>query len=371
MPEELEVDLWSEPDGFNLRTPVVVPPDYEQLPVDVSPPEPQVETVAEEPVAPPEPEPEPESEEPKIAEYRTADGSICRVSKVSKGPGRKYQAEVKPVEGNSQYFYSDTKDGLLAELVKAQANATAAIHRMSQAAKPAPPKPKKKGRDLTTEERAKYNEIHMSDPVAALEFREEITSGMSKAERDAANVEEDLAAQHAEAQEYLAKYKTATSAFLAARPFYADPEDQNRWQMINWMSQKFLGSAIDSTQESLNVTEDILLKNGYITSANLCKAFDVLTSNGLLEKAPTETTAPPPPVNRIDSQPRPVTNSTKPVPAKPKVTGLPVRSGSSIPDAPPVPTPADLEAQFDAMPEDEKARAVYGKDGFLRRMLEE
>lgn len=346
-----------------------------------TPPEPLEEPEIPAPEPPPPPQPpaaEPEPDEPPVTEYKTEDGGYVRISKVNK-KGYKYQLEVKPVEGNANYFYGNTMKEMLGELAKAQAHATAKIRQQNTEIKKLrePQAPARKGRELTPEETAKANELAKTDFAGAQEYIETIRTGLSKADRE-------QAAQEAEARRFQEIQQVESDKFLKARPaFYPFDGGSNRFQIISWMCQKFLGRpasatgfATDQDSQELLVDESELIVKGFFTATNLCKAFDVLDSRGLLEKAPTPTPAPvvqPPPSvpPRIEPTPRPQAQPVR------RVTGIRVSEAASEPSAQPTPTPDDLEKQVDEVMNDpkisdaEKQRLVYGKGGFLDRMRQE
>jgi hypothetical protein len=333
---------------------------------------------AEEPEAPtPEPVPAPEPPatptEEDIEEREDLEGGGSYViRKVNKGAGRKYQAQVTPIEGNVQFYYNDTKQGLLREVLKAQVHATTKIHQQERRWKTSAQPVVKTGRNLTSEERIHANELFQTDAVAAQEYIQEILTGQTKADRAATAQAQKEATEKAEAEKALEIYRRAALEFFTARPAY-DPTENNRFVLVNFMCEKFFGQGIARTAESMLDGENKLLYHGFITSQNFCQAYDVLNAKGFLDlKAPTPTAAPAATATvRIDPPAKPQTPAIvapAPVIRRPRVTGLKANQGSVEPENSPTPTPADELDKLDMLSDEELRELTYGKNGFVARM---
>jgi hypothetical protein len=370
-----DVDLFAD-DDFKPARQNVIPPDYRNLsfPDDEMP---VVETVVETetgPVPHTEPKPAQQPAQPPFERAKTLpDGSSYRIAKVDKGPARKWMAEVKPVEGNSQYFYGETKDDCFEEVVKAQTHASVLIRKQGQQLKARPSEPaqpvQKTGRDLTAEERAHANQLAANgDIVAAQEYIQEIESGLSKAER--------------RARESAAEEKNATinvqgesARFIEARPKYFGSND-NYFLLVNWLHEKKFGQPIQPTADGIGDGVARLYYGGHYTAQNLCAAFDALDARGLLDREPNSNPAPvePPVPARIEPTVPPAPPAAAPVAQvrRPtKVTGIRPSQSSSGPTAAPVPEPDDVANQFEELASKDPevaATYVYGKGGFLERL---
>lgn len=315
----------------------------------------------EEPVPPPIAQPVPVEDEEEREDLEG--GGSYVIKKVNKGAGRKYQAQVTPVEGNVQFYYNDTKQGLLREVLKAQVHATTKIHQQEQRWKNSTVKT---GRDLTTEEKAKANELYQTDPVAATEFIREIETGQTKADKQAES-------RKSEEEKYLTMYRSAAIEFFTARPNY-DPTENNRFLIVNFMSKKYFGQGIERNDQALLDGENRLLVSNLLTGPNFCQAYDVLNADGLLDvKTPPKTTPPvaAPETPRIETPankqtPTPV---AAPVIQRPRrVTGLKPNQGTVDPENSATPTPADDLDALDSLSDDQLRELTFGKGGFMHRL---
>lgn len=322
----------------------------------------------EEPVPAPVAQPIPVVEDEEEREDLEGGGSYV-IKKVNKGAGRKYQAQVTPVEGNVQFYYNDTKQGLLREVLKAQVHATTKIHQQEQRWKNSATV--KTGRELTAEEKIHANELYQTDPVAANEFIREIESGVTKADKQAAADQEIFERLDARRMDESRKFVHSNPTFTGNIP--------NQFQLINWMCEKFLGrrtsaaAAIKAEVPKMTHDEFELTAKDVFTADNLSKAFFALSSRGLLDLEPTPTpppvAAPAPPRIETPANKQTPTPVSAPVIRRPqRVTGLKPNQGTVDPENSAVPTPADDLDALDSLTDDQLRELTFGKGGFMHRL---
>jgi hypothetical protein len=259
---------------------------------------------------PPPPPPEPEGPETMDLE----DGTQLVLSK-DKGV---WVGSVVGRAGNAQVYKGATKDKLILEILKAQANATKKIREQnakikfgSIPAKAAPaPQPQQSApvRQLTADEIFEYKTLWESDPVAANDFMLQKTRGITM------DQVLTLAQQGAQKGSYAANQLTAEQAnktFLANNPdYYPDNQNsQNHRQLLRWIAKFKLGEVV-SLENAFNIA-DKLISEGVYTAENLEEAFQDLNNDGLMIQAPRqpktpspETVEPPPPV-AVQHEPAP------------------------------------------------------------------
>ena len=258
---------------------------------------------------PPPPPPEPEGPETMDLE----DGTQLVLSK-DKGV---WVGSVVGRAGNAQVYKGATKDKLILEILKAQANATKKIREQnakikfgSIPAKAAPvPQPQQPApvRQLTADEIFEYKTLWESDPVAANDFMLQKTRGITM------DQVLTLAQQGAQKGSYAANQLTAEQAnktFLANNPdYYPDKDFVNFNRLVQWLAKFKLGEPARKGEEEAAFNK--LLSTGNYTAENLEEAFQDLKDDDLMIQAPRqpktpspETVEPPPPV-AVQHEPAP------------------------------------------------------------------
>ena len=325
-----------------------------------STPEPVVEPV--QPVEPPEPE------EPETMDLE--DGTQLVLQKDKKGW---WEGSVIGQAGSAQVYKGQTKNKLVMEILKAQANATKKIREQNAKLKfgSAPAKPVAQPtalptnvRQLTAEEVFEYKTMWESDPVAANDFLLQKTRGITM------DQVLDLAKRGAEKGAYAANQLTAEQAnktFLANNPdYYPDENSSNFKLLIQWLSKFKLGEVVRKGEEE--AAFDKLLSSGNYTAENLEEAFQDLSTDGLMIQAPrrpiTSSPArvePPPPVavqpNEPAPAPRPDSRIVSQV-TRPRAAALGISKNDVTPvKSPETPTAPSVEDLND-MTDEEIARLM-------------
>lgn len=292
-------DLPNLDDDINDQDPVLTP--QENLDPEI------IETP---PVAAPPPPPE-EPEEPETMDLE--DGTQLVLSK-DKGV---WVGSVVGRAGSAQVYKGATKNKLILEVLKAQANATKKIREQNAKIKfgavPAKPVVQTQTpqpspvRQLTADEIFEYRTLWESDPVAANDFLLQKTRGVTM------DQVLNLAQQGAQKGSYAANQLTAEQAnktFLANNPdYYPDGSFVNFNLLLQWLAKFKLGESIRKGNEEAVFNK--LLSTGNYTAENLEEAFQDLNNDGLMIQAPRqpktpspETVEPPPPV-AVQHEPAP------------------------------------------------------------------
>jgi len=303
----------------------------------------------------PEPAPAPEPDEPTVTELEDGTQLITEKEK-----GQWKGTIISPTGGSPQVFWGKTKDGLIANLLKAQANATKKIREQNAKLKfaktPAPAVqkmdvPTPQNRQLTADEVFEIKTQLESDPALALDTLFQKKTGLT--------IEQlvSLAQQGSQKAEYASNQLTAemvNKTFLANTPdYYPDNQGaQNHRQLIRWIAKFKLGQTV--SLENAYSIYDQLVSAGVYTVENLEEAFEDLNSDGLMLQAPVKRQPKtPPPVKVQDVEPAP---APRPDPrivsqvVRPRAaTGIgrndvtPVRT----PDTPNAPSVEDLDNMSD------------------------
>jgi hypothetical protein len=219
--------------------------------------------------------------------------------------------------GSAQVYKGATKNKLILEVLKAQANATKKIREQNAkikfgsipakaASAPQPPQ-SAPVRQLTADEIFEYQTLWKSDPVAANDFLLQKTRGVTM------DQVLNLAQQGAQKGSYAANQLTAEQAnktFLTNNPdYYADTNFQNFNLLLQWLAKFKLGESIRKGDEEAVFNK--LISTGNYTAENLEEAFQDLKNDGLMIQAPRqpktpspETVEPPPPV-AVQHEPAP------------------------------------------------------------------
>jgi len=265
------------------------------------------EVIGHQPPVEPEPQPDPEPEGPEVVELE--DGSVLTLDK-DKG---QWKGVVETAAGGKpQVFWGKTKNELITNLLKAQANATKKIREQNAKLKlenvPVKPKPQPvqqptQPRRLTAEETFEYETLHKSDPAAAIDFLMLKTRGVTldqlmntaqEAKQTASFVSNQLDAE------------AVNKTFLQNNPdYYPDPEYTNYSRLVKWIAKFKLGESIPKGQEVQFGNK--LISAGVYTVENLEEAFEDLSNDDLLIKAPKSPQTvvqpiEPPPAPRPDSR---------------------------------------------------------------------
>jgi hypothetical protein len=296
---------WNMPDLPNLDEDI-----NDQDPVLTSQENLDPEIIETPPVAGPPPPPE-EPEEPETMDLE--DGTQLVLSK-DKGV---WVGSVVGCAGSAQVYKGATKNKLILEVLKAQANATKKIREQNAKIKfgaiPAKPVAQTQTpqpspvRQLTADEIFEYRTLWESDPAAANDFLLQKTRGVTM------DQVLNLAQQGAKQGSYAANQLTAEQAnktFLANNPdYYADTNFQNFNLLLQWLAKFKLGESIRKGDEEAVFNN--LLSTGNYTAENLEEAFQDLNNDGLMIQAPRqpktpspETVEPPPPV-AVQHEPAP------------------------------------------------------------------
>ena len=302
------------------------------------------EIVVTPPVEPPPPEPEPE---PETKTLELEDGTTLTLEK-EKGQWKGVVSSVSG--GNPQVYWGKTKDELILNVLKAQANATKKIREQNAKLKfgQAPAKPAQQPtqapnvRALTADEVFEIKTQLESDPALALDTLFQKRTGLTVQQLV------ELAQRGAQKADYASNQLTAEAVnktFLANNPdYYPDTNFENFGNLVKWIAKYKLGELVTPGQETSMFEK--LVSSGVYTVENLEEAFQDLTDSDLLVKpkkprqAPVtpETTPPvavqhePAPAPRPD--PRIVHTETRPraalgiqrsdvTPVKPKETNAP------------------------------------------------
>jgi hypothetical protein len=265
--------------------------------------------------------------------------------------------------GNAQVYKGETKNKLIMEVLKAQANATKKIREQNTklklkfndapAAKPqaAPPVIANAARQLTAEEVFEIKTAWDSNPAAALDLLMKKTRGVTMDEVLT------LAQQGASKGEYAANQLTAeqvNKSFLANNPdYYADPEYTNFGLLVKWLARFKLGESVPRGQET--AVFEKLISTGNYTLENLEEAFQDLSSDELLIQAPKA-----PPLRAVTPTPVQVQNEPAPAPRPdPRIVSTETRPRASFgiqkaditpvrpPDSPKEPSVEDFENMTD------------------------
>ena len=299
-----EPDLWTlNADGTkdpfsNINWNMPDLPDLEDDQPNIDPvlqPALDPEVVSNRPAPVAEPVLEPEPDEPETLDLE--DGTQL-VLKKDKGW---WVGSVIGAAGSPQTYKGQTKNQLILEVLKAQANATKKIREQNreiklgkslperQAAAPEAPKPAK-ARPLTGDERFEIKTLWESDPSAAFDLLLQKTRGVTIDDiLDSAN-------EGKEKGSYAANTLSAeqvNKTFLANNPdYYPDPNFTNFGLIVKWLAKFKLGKSFRKGEEEQIFNE--LVATGNYTAENLEEAFKDLSDDDLLVRAPRQPNPPPP-----------------------------------------------------------------------------
>ena len=256
----------------------------------------RAEEPAEAPAPPPLPEPEPD--EPETMELE--DGTQLILEK-ERGQWKGTVASGSGA-GQPQIYWGRTKNELFFNLMKAQANATKKIRELNRKNKLAAPSvpasqpvvPSQASRVLTAEEIFEIKTQMESNPEEGFEnlFKKKYGVSLDQIVQQA---------QRGAQAEANLQTEAVCREFLAKNPDWYN-DNQNFLTLVQWLAKFKLGKTVTSAIDGMYE----LHYSGYWTTANLEEAFEDLSSDGLLNKAP---------VVRPPKTPPPVTVSQEPAPA--------------------------------------------------------
>lgn len=306
---------------------------------------------------PVEPPPPPPDDEPEVLDLE--DGTQLELKK-DKGW---WVGSVVGQIGSPQVYKGATKNKLILEVLKAQANATKKIREQNtklklgtaQAPRPqAPVIPAPQNNTLTADEVFEIQTQLQSNPALALDNLFQKQTGLTVKQLV------DLAQEGRQANIEL-KADSANRAFLAANPdYYPDADYKNIGTMIQWLAKFKLGKIANEANASEIFNE--LVTTGNYTAETLEEAFEDLSNDGFLITAPRQAppvqVAPPPPVvvqqEPVQPAPRPdsriVRQETRPRAA----TGI--RTSDITPVAPPATPQAPSADDLENMTDEEHTR---------------
>ena len=255
-------------------------------------------------VRPPDPVPD---EEPETIELE--DGTKLILQK-DKGW---WVGSVVGSAGGAQTYKGETKNKLIAELLKAQANATQKIREQNKKLKlsgappkpavPTPPPTPAAARQLTADEVFEYENLHKVNPAAALDFLLQKTRGVTVDQ--ILNLAQQGAQAGTQANDTLYA-EEVSKTFSSNNPdYYGDPEWKNFWSMVRWVAKFKLGEPVAEGNEQAGF--DRLIATRTWNVQNLEEAFEDLKADGLLISAPRQAppkVEPPPPV-QVQQEPAP------------------------------------------------------------------
>ena len=306
-----------------------------------------------------EPKPDPE-DAPETMELE--DGTTLALEK-EKGQWKGVVATTGA--GQPQVYWGKTKNELVFNILKAQANATKKIREQNAKlkfntapAKPVVPPPPQttSARELTAEEVFEYNTLNQTNPAAAFDFLMRKTRGLTidqvlelaqQGSRKADDVSNQLTGE------------SVTKTFLANNPdYYPDPEWSNFGMLVKWLAKFKLGESVKKGEEEVMFNK--LLSTGQYTVENLEEAFQDLSEDGLLLTVPRQ----PKPNLRTAEPPTPVQVQNEPAPAPrpdPRIVSQVTRPRAALGlqrnDVTPVKTPENSTApsaeDFESLPDDE------------------
>ena len=345
-------DPWLQDDGFSRVDFSLRPEDEVNLDDDVNLPtiphelalEPEV--VQTQPVAPsePAPPPPPPDDEPETMDLE--DGTQL-ILKKDKGW---WVGSVVGHAGGAQNYKGETKNKLILEVLKAQANATKKIREQNLKLKhkpPPPPTPAQRSglRDLSPDEIFELNTLGQSNLAQAVE---EIIK-----RRTGGRTLEELVtkADKGDAANRTLEIDTANNTFISRNPDYYATTN-NFYRIVSYLAEYKLGKSW--TLENSPALFDELAATGNWTVENLEEAFTDLSSIGKLERAPKAAPQPPPPVAvPVNTEPAPAPRPNERIvrqETRPRA-GLGLRTSDVTPVPPPPssqpPSAEDLESMSD------------------------
>ena len=292
---------WGAPDLPDLDDDQPNPNDPVLVPQDGLTPE----IITPEPVAP-VPVPEPEAEEPETVELE--DGTTLTLEK-EKGQWKGTVAS--STGGNPQVYWGKTKNELIFNVLKAQANATKKIREQNAKLKygsapvkqtPAPPANPEAHR-LTADEIFEIKTKLESDPDLALNEWFQKATGVSVQQLVAWGQEGRSASLELRAE-------SINKQFLERNPdYYGDPGYENFGNLVKWVAKFKSGKMIPQGQENQVFYE--MVANGQWNLENIEEAFADLSADGIIVKAPR---APKQAPRNVDTPP-PVAVPNEPAPA--------------------------------------------------------
>lgn len=315
-----------------------------------------VETVATEEVPPAAPAPP--TDAPTVIE---ANGAKVTIEKTKKG--WKGTAEVEGL--TPEIFYGATKDELYQSIAISKAHATGKIRELMRKQKlgigqldtlaPQPiAVPSPSNRELTADDLFEIKTTLATDPGKAFDLYFQRRFGLTAEQLVGLVSRGASAAQELDAE-------SVSRAFLAAAPgFYACPS--NYESLVAWMSRSYLRRNLAPGATDATMTE--LANAGYWTVANLTRAYNELSQDGLLETAPREpevTEAAPPAIPAVPSQPAPTEQRIAGNVVRRPRAGLGLRATTETIAAPPRVTERPPSAEgFDDLSDEEVNALLAG-----------
>ena len=314
---------------------------------------------------PPVRAPEPEPDTPEVLDLE--DGTRLTLEK-EKG---QWKGTIAGGAGRPQVFWGKTKNELILNTLKAQANATKKIREQNTklklegsvpAQQPVAPPPNPENRELTADEIFEIKTQLDSNPALALDNLFQKQTGLTVRELVSLvkNTKQD-ALEGKQANIEL-RADSVNRAFRAANPdFYPDAGFKNFELMLKWMAKFKLNKIVKDNNVDPVFIE--LVATGNYTVENLEEAFTDLSDDGLLIQAPQQnlpsTAVTPPPVvvqqqEPVQPAPRPdsriVRQETRPRAA------MGLRTSDVTPVATPVEPKAPSADDLDNMSDDEHTR---------------
>ncbi len=345
---------WDSPDPLEYDEPIS---DGDPLLNNPAPPEPEAQPQPQTTSAPVV-----EDESPEVFELE--DGTQLTLSK-EKGW---WVGSVVGQAGSAQRYKGETKNRLIVEILKAQANATKKIREQnlelklgkgtsSTHSKPAPePATQPANRQLTADELFEIKTQLESNPELALDNLFQKKTGMTIQQLV------NLAKQGADKGNYannILAAENATKTFLQNNPdYYQDPQWENFKRIVKWVTRFKIGESVKKGEEE--AAFDRLVSAGVWTTENIEEAFADLSADDLLIRQPQPSRQIP----QKTETPSPVQVPQEPAPAQrpdTRIVKTEVRSRAALglrtSDITPVKPPEERNAltaeELDDLPDDQ------------------
>lgn len=240
-------------------------------------------------VEPPIATPTPEEDEPIVIDLGNGGQAVIEKTK-SKG----WKGSIDVGNGGVQNFYGKTKNDLLIELFKAQANATKKIREQNrqiklgtttdtpvQKTQPVVEDPRELSADDIVDIKLKLE----SNPDLAMETWFQKKTGLSVGQLVKLAQDGQRAKQELETEE-------VNKAFVRRNPgFYADEQYENFASLVAYLSKHKLGKTL--TPQNQEALYGQLISEGKWTVQNLDEAYNELLDAGLLIQKPRQAPEPP------------------------------------------------------------------------------
>lgn len=215
--------------------------------------------------------------------------------------------------GSTQVYKGATKNKLILEVLKAQANATKKIREQSTklkfgaaATKPAtpPPQPVPNVRELTADEIFEFKTQLDANPNLAFQNWFQKATGLSV--QELVNI-----AQEGRQASLELRAEAVNKEFLSRNPdYYGDPNFENFAALVKWVAKFKADKIIRKGEETQTFNE--LVSSGIWTVENIEEAFEDLSSDDLLVKPPRQPKQAPP---QVDTPPPVAVQLQEPAPA--------------------------------------------------------